>query len=440
MPLQRGPVFADGDRRCAARKRARHRGRFNGAPSSQTGIAGLRALGRRAHAPASTGPRLRRRGSVLPSIQTPQVPMLQRGPVFADGDRSPTPRPPRCRRSASTGPRLRRRGSRVGGGRVGAGALASTGPRLRRRGSLRHQVDSIVVASASTGPRLRRRGSARGDGRGARRREASTGPRLRRRGSAPGRAPGRAIGRAASTGPRLRRRGSGRGDASDGAVQGASTGPRLRRRGSQRGPSSTCLRARSFNGAPSSQTGIGRGSRWGSPPPRSCFNGAPSSQTGIVRKGATTSSSPFGLQRGPVFADGDRSKRSGSVALVIVLQRGPVFADGDRRVPGARETRRLPGFNGAPSSQTGIANRSAGLAPHVDAGFNGAPSSQTGIARQRRNRRGAQHAAASTGPRLRRRGSAAVIDPTFVAPLLLQRGPVFADGDRSAWRSPAARL
>ena len=84
------------------------------------------------------------------------------------------------------------------------------------------------------------------------------------------------------------------------------------------------------------------------------------------------------LQRGPVFADGDRLIWKLVRYVHHWLQRGPVFADGDRRHP---LTRGVP----VEEASTGPRLRRRGSAPR-DAGpssalrcFNGAPSSQTGI-------------------------------------------------------------
>ena len=236
-------------------------------------------------------------------------------------------------------------------------------------------------------------------------RSASTGPRLRRRGSAPAARGRRVPGRPASTGPRLRRRGSWSRRVLRSLGLLASTGPRLRRRGSgeYQGSCSKSAPAAGFNGAPSSMTGIAPG---GAPQSRrgARFTGAPSSQTGIDRRrragGAgrlVASTGPRLRRRGSVAprgrarevvraSTGPRLRRRGSVTLTLASRSG------------------INRFNGAPSSQTGIAFELPAPPERHAARFNGAPSSQTGIVGANDVRR-AGHRVASTGPRLRRRGS-----------------------------------
>ena len=212
----------------------------------------------------------------------------------------------------------------------------------------------------------------------------------------------------------------------------------------------------SFNGAPSSQTGIG-GSARRSRGPRRCFNGAPSSQTGIGQV-LRLQVSTLGASTGP------RLRRRGSPETAD-LRRADAYASTGPRLRrrgslrrGSRVDRRCHRFNGAPSSQTGIGGRRWGPRSPASS-FNGAPSSQTGIGHHRQDSHRA--AGASTGPRLRRRGSVAILreerecdtrastgprlrrrgsDPVAGATqanfIALQRGPVFADGDRAA-ESPA---
>ena len=281
--LQRGPVFADGDRRQPVRHPLRRRTGFNGAPSSQTGIERCWRRIQRGDARASTGPRLRRRGSVGTIARSTVSPSwLQRGPVFADGDRW-TRRPARRARV-----RLQRGPVFADGDRIVPVPVPPVHPVLQR-GPVFADGDRSFGNTVCDEPNALQRGPVFADG---------------DRGCVVGHSQGRLL---------------------------ASTGPRLRRRGSDTPQRWACRCPRCFNGAPSSQTGIGdasaklllrafalqrgpvfadgdrrRGSRSWSRSTR-CFNGAPSSQTGIaVGVSYDYNPSVVELQRGPVFADGDR--------------------------------------------------------------------------------------------------------------------------------------
>ncbi len=276
--------------------------RFNGAPTTWSGIAGRDAQGG-IFSLASTGPRPRGRGSRKPSSVSWARRRASTGPRprgrGSDAERIPHRDP----EHASTGPRPRGRGSltlKVGTSLLGQ---ASTGPRPRGRGSRAMEAGGIgggggfngapttwsgigvtvrlavSVVAASTGPRPRGRGSPPPARRRAPVLEASTGPRPRGRGSMPRE---NAIGcaRAASTGPRPRGRGSMFAIGQVLNVLRASTGPRPRGRGSWSSPTSSTLR-KPLQRGPDHVVGDRR--RRAAPPSRSRgFNGAPTTWSGIA--------------------------------------------------------------------------------------------------------------------------------------------------------------
>ncbi len=227
--LQRSPDLAVGDRRGRGRNPARGR-RFNGAPTSRSGIGGpLREV--RGREDASTEPRPRGRGSGGPAV----------GPEWRD--------------AASTEPRPRGRGSlapftmgaltvglqrspdlavgdrHVQGRDLSGVGLASTEPRPRGRGSVACRVHRELSLLASTEPRPRGRGSRRDQPHGVPHGRASTEPRPRGRGSHP---PLRAGPRPdpCFNGAPTSRSGIVAGLLRSAAGRGASTEPRPRGRGS----------------------------------------------------------------------------------------------------------------------------------------------------------------------------------------------------------------
>src|SRR5205823_3032408 len=122
---------------------------------------------------------------------------------------------------------------------------------------------------------------------------------------------------------------------------------------------------------------VGDRSTWsGCPAPTASFNGAPTSPSGIevrrarARRRAAASTEPRRRRRGS-------GGRRGRCAGLVPLQRSPDVAVGDR-APAAAGALPLRGFNGAPTSPSGIA---PGRLPlhHQLVGFNGAPTSPSGI-------------------------------------------------------------
>src|SRR5580658_8234982 len=84
------------------------------------------------------------------------------------------------------------------------------------------------------------------------------------------------------------------------------------------------------------------------------LNGAPSTVTGIVHEVEEPEQERPTLQRGPVHRDGDRRWWKSQGTGDRMLQRGPVHRDGDRKLWTAEKRGPPSGFNGAPSTVTGI--------------------------------------------------------------------------------------
>ncbi len=393
--LQRSPDLAVGDRQRRARLRPR-RARFNGAPTSRSGIAG----GTRSRSTSSPGfngaPTSRSgieaalRGTGLRRWRFNGAPTSRSG-IGLDLSRRET------RERASTEPRPRGRGS------TAAGPAAMRDLRLQRSPDL------------AVGDRRRTAAQSGGSSgfNGAPTSRSGIGPVLRRHG----------VGRSASTEPRPRGRGSG-------------AGARATR------PANAC-----FNGAPTSRSGIAWSVTALSHGSRS-FNGAPTSRSGIVllagcghaQMVASTEPRPRGrgsivtrsrsetrnrLQRSPDLAVGDRGRCSTARPSPGCFNGAPTSRSGiaarRKRCPGAstcfngaptsrsgivarsrRRRARSPSFNGAPTSRSGIGPaRSRGAS--AQSSFNGAPTSRSGIERGRTRLRALRRA--STEPRPRGRGS-----------------------------------
>jgi len=381
LSLQRSPDLAVGDRAGGADGDVED-ACFNGAPTSRSGI-DVRALLHEPRAPASTEPRPRGRGSSTGSIDTLPSASLQRSPDLAVGDRvaatpaqspisgfngAPTSRsgiePDRAvhpgERRASTEPRPRGRGSPAGPPRWRGRVRASTEPRPRGRGSSRRRDLTRGPPYASTEPRPRGRGSRRGVD-------------LAR------------VGAHASTEPRPRGRGSQRVDAPGGGGHEASTEPRPRGRGSQ-------------------EEGLEPLKLW-------WLQRSPDLAVGDRRPGFLAARNGGWLQRSPDLAVGDRAASISRSARGVELQRSPDLAVGDRWRRDA-EVHGREGFNGAPTSRSGIV-RSSATAPCFRTRFNGAPTSRSGIA--------------------------ACPASTWTYAASLQRSPDLAVGDRSSRCSRSSR-